>query len=192
MTKGLVNLKRILFSLLVVMPSSGVHAQATYPTRAVHFITPFPPGGSLDPMTRMAAQKLGERWGQPTVVENRPGANTIIGTQAVARAAPDGYTLCLTQSAVIVGNPLLHSKLPYDPERQFLPIIGMGVFTSALLVHPSVPAKTMRELAQLAQQRGSGAAHFAASNGTCAMRSASSELAISIRRGSAEDQSSSA
>ena len=151
MTKGLVNLKRILFSLLVVMPSSGVHAQATYPTRAVHFITPFPPGGSLDPMTRMAAQKLGERWGQPTVVENRPGANTIIGTQAVARAAPDGYTLLVVGTPFVVMPSLFPA--PYDVQRDFAPITSMARSRQILVVNPALPVRTLKELITFASSR---------------------------------------
>jgi tripartite-type tricarboxylate transporter receptor subunit TctC len=95
-------------------------AQTYYPTRTVHFITPFPPGGSLDPLTRMSAQKLGERWGQPTVVENRPGGNSIIGTQAVARAAADGYTLLVAGTPHVI-NPSLFPT-PYDAIKDFAPI----------------------------------------------------------------------
>src|SRR5215468_12577 len=95
-------------------------AQPAYPTRAVRFITPFPPGGSLDPLTRMSAQKLSEKWGQPAVVENRPGGNSIIGTNAVAKAAPDGYTILVAGTPHVI-NPSLFPT-PYDALRDFAPI----------------------------------------------------------------------
>lgn len=128
-------------------------AQAqSYPSRPIRIIQPAPPGGPSDVQIRGIAPLLTQSIGQPLIIENRPGGDGIISAEACANAAPDGYTLCLTQSAVIVGNPLLHSKLSYDPERQFLPIIGMGVFTSALLVHPSVPANNVQELIALARK----------------------------------------
>ena len=100
--------------------SGSTTAQLAYPTRAIHFITPFPPGGSLDPLTRMSAQKLAEKWGQPAVVENRPGANTIIGTNAVAKAALDGYTILVAGTPHVV-NPSLFPT-PYDAIVDFAPI----------------------------------------------------------------------
>ncbi|MES2562841.1 MAG: tripartite tricarboxylate transporter substrate binding protein [Pseudomonadota bacterium] len=126
-------------------------AQTTYPTRAVRFITPFPPGGSLDPLTRMSAQKLSEKWGQPTVVENRPGGNSIIGTHAVAKAAPDGYTILVAGTPHVI-NPSLFPT-PYDALKDFAPIATIARSRQILVVHPSLPVASLKELIALAKAR---------------------------------------
>jgi tripartite-type tricarboxylate transporter receptor subunit TctC len=136
--------------LLVIWHAPG-DAQTTYPTRAIHFITPFPPGGSLDPLTRMTAQKLSEKWGQPAVVENRPGGNTIIGTQAVARAAADGYTILVVGTPFII-NPSLFPT-PYDALKDFAPIATIARSRQILTVNPSLPVKTLQELLALAKAK---------------------------------------
>src|SRR3977135_2720054 len=100
------------FLSVLVSAESGI-AQPAYPTKPIRFIVPFPPGGSTDPMARLAATKLSERWGQTVVVDNRPGGNTIIGTEAVAKAAPDGYTILLASSALLTA-PSLILRLPYN------------------------------------------------------------------------------
>ncbi|RPI42829.1 MAG: tripartite tricarboxylate transporter substrate binding protein, partial [Betaproteobacteria bacterium] len=126
-------------------------AQVAYPTKPVRFITPFPPGGSLDPLTRMSAQKLSEKWGKPTVVENRPGGNSIIGTQAVARAAPDGYTILVAGTPHVI-NPSLFAT-PYDAIKDFAPIATIARSRQILVVHPSLPVKSLKELIALAKAR---------------------------------------
>ena len=136
--------------LLAVLSGPG-SAQVPYPTRPVRFITPFPPGGSLDPLTRMSAQKLGEKWGQPTVVENRPGGNSIIGTQAVARAAPDGYTILVAGTPHVI-NPSLFAT-PYDAIKDFAPIATIARSRQILVVHPSLPVNSLKELVALAKAK---------------------------------------
>ena len=131
--------------------SGSTTAQLAYPTRAIHFITPFPPGGSLDPLTRMSAQKLAEKWGQPAVVENRPGANTIIGTNAVAKAAPDGYTILVAGTPHVV-NPSLFPT-PYDAIVDFAPIATIAKSRQILVVNPSLPVSNLRELVALARAK---------------------------------------
>ncbi len=126
-------------------------AQPAYPEKPVHFITPFPPGGSLDPLTRISAQKLGEMWKQPTVVENRPGGNSIIGTQAVARAAPDGYTLLVVGTPHVI-NPSLFAT-PYDAIKDFAPIATIARSRQILVVNPAMPVRSVQELIALAKAR---------------------------------------
>ena len=126
-------------------------AQVAYPVRAIHFITPFPPGGSLDPLTRMSAQKLSEKWGQPAVVENRPGANTIIGTNAVAKAAPDGYTILVAGTPHVI-NPSLFAT-PYDAIKDFAPIATIAKSRQILVVNPSLPVHNLPALIALAKAR---------------------------------------
>ncbi len=131
--------------------SGLAHAQTAYPTKAVYFVTPFPPGGSLDPLTRMSAQKLGELWKRPTVVENRPGGNSIIGTQTVARAAPDGYTLLVAGTPHVI-NPSLFPT-PYDAIKDFAPIASIARSRQILVVNRSMPVSSVKEIIMLAKAR---------------------------------------
>jgi tripartite-type tricarboxylate transporter receptor subunit TctC len=128
-------------------------AQQTYPTRPVRMISPFAAGGGNDILCRTVAQKLTENLKQQVVVENRPGANGIIGTEAAARAAPDGYTIVLIPSGHAVNASLYRDKLPYDSIKDFTPITLVGSSPLVLAVHPSLPAKNVRELIALAKAR---------------------------------------
>jgi tripartite-type tricarboxylate transporter receptor subunit TctC len=139
----------LLFALACAT-SSAVHAQA-YPSKPIRLIVPFPPGGGNDVIARVVAQKLGERFGQQVVVDNRPGANGIVGLQALMQSAPDGYTLAVGAAGPLAVNPSLYDKLPYDPVRDFTAITNMVNFPLLLVTHPSVPAKTTRELVALAK-----------------------------------------
>ena len=128
-------------------------AQAqTYPNRAVRLVVPFAAGGSTDIIARTVGQKLNELWGQPVVVDNRPGGNTVIGTEAVARAAPDGYSLLVTPAPFTIV-PSLTAKLPYDPARDFEPITLINTTPLVVVVHPGVPAKSIKELIALAKAK---------------------------------------
>ncbi len=131
--------------------SSGAQAQ-TYPNRAVRLIVPFAAGGSTDIIGRTVGQKLNEMWGQPVLVDNRPGGSTVIGTDAVAKAAPDGYTLLITPAPFTIV-PSLIAKLPYDPARDFEPITLINTTPLVIVVHPGVPAKSIKELIALAKSR---------------------------------------
>jgi tripartite-type tricarboxylate transporter receptor subunit TctC len=131
-------------ALAAGLPLAGF-AQGTYPNRPVRIVVPYPPGGSVDPVARLVAQKLTQLWGQQVVVDNRPGASTIIGTDAVAKAAPDGYTLLLTASTH-VSNPLLFTNLPYDSVKDFTPVTPLYLAEFVLVAHPSVKASTLQEL----------------------------------------------
>jgi tripartite-type tricarboxylate transporter receptor subunit TctC len=119
----------------------------TYPAKPIKLIVPFPPGGSADLVARVVGQKMAENTKQPVIVENRPGADTIIAMQAVASAPPDGYTVGYAIGSALTMNPTLYSKLPYDPAKDFAPVTLIVNNPLALVVHPSVPAKTAKELA---------------------------------------------
>jgi tripartite-type tricarboxylate transporter receptor subunit TctC len=115
-------------------------------------IVPYPPGGSVDPVARLVSQKLTEMWKQQVIVDNRPGASTIIGTEAVAKAAPDGYTLLITASTH-VSNALLFSNLPYDSVKDFAPVATLYKAEFVLVENPSVPANTLKEFIALAKSK---------------------------------------
>jgi tripartite-type tricarboxylate transporter receptor subunit TctC len=140
-----------LFIGALALATGAAHAQ-TYPTRAVRLIVPFLAGGSTDIVGRTVAQKLSEMWGQPVVVDNRPGGSTMIGTEAVARAAPDGYTLLVTPAPFTI-NPSLASKVPYDALTDFAPITLINTTPLVLVVHPGVPAKNVKALIALAKSK---------------------------------------
>jgi tripartite-type tricarboxylate transporter receptor subunit TctC len=127
-------------------------AQQPYPTKPIRMISPFAPGGGNDILCRTIAQKLTENVKQQIIVENRPGANGIIGTEAAARSAPDGYTIVLVPSGHAV-NASLHRKLPYDSIKDFTPITLVGESPLILAVHPSVPARNVKGLVALARAR---------------------------------------
>jgi len=128
-----------------------VAAQQAYPSKPIHIIVPFPPGGSVDPMARMAAQKLAEKWGQSVIVENRAGGNAIIGTDAVAKAAPDGYTILVAGSPHVISPSLLTT--PYDAIRDFAPVATIAASRHVLVLNPSLPANNLQELIALAKSK---------------------------------------
>jgi tripartite-type tricarboxylate transporter receptor subunit TctC len=128
-------------------------AQPAYPTKPVRIIVPFPPGGGNDVAGRLVAQKLSERLGQSVVVENRAGANGIVGLQALMQSPPDGYTLGVGAAGPMAVNPSIYAKLPYDPLKDFTPITNMAIFPLLLVAHPSLPAKTLPQLLTLARSR---------------------------------------
>ncbi|OGA05065.1 MAG: hypothetical protein A3I00_07895 [Betaproteobacteria bacterium RIFCSPLOWO2_02_FULL_64_12] len=118
----------------------------TYPARPVRIVIPGGSGAPPDIIARALSQPLTQTFGQPFVVENRVGANGIIGMEAVVKSAPDGYTLCITQGAPVSLNPYFYSKLPYEPLRDLAPIVNVGVIAASIVVSASVPANSMREL----------------------------------------------
>lgn len=136
-----------------------------YPSRAVRMIVPFPPGGGTDIISRTVAQRLNEAWGQPVVVDNRGGANGIIGTDLAAKSRPDGYTLAVVIATHAI-NPALYPKLPYDTAADFMPVTLMAQYPFILTVHPSVPAKSVRELIALAKARPGQLSFASSGNGS--------------------------
>jgi tripartite-type tricarboxylate transporter receptor subunit TctC len=120
----------------------------SYPTRQITLVVPFAPGGPADFLGRLIGQKMGEDLGQQIVVDNRPGANTIIGAQAVAKAPPDGYTLLMAIDGTLVMNPFLYSKLAYDPFKDFVPVSLVALVPSAVVGNISIPVNSIKELVE--------------------------------------------
>lgn len=143
--------------LLLALPVSPALAQgkaeSVFPSRPIRLIVAFTPGGGADLTARSVAQKMSEGFGQPIVVENRPGANGTLGAIALMAAAPDGYTLMLTDRGALGVNPSLYQKLPYDPLRDFEYVGVVAVAAYVLVADPRLPAKTLAEFAQLARSR---------------------------------------
>jgi tripartite-type tricarboxylate transporter receptor subunit TctC len=137
----------------------------SYPTRPVRLLVPFPPGGSVDVVARALTPRLSERLGQQVVIENRSGASGSIGTEIVAHARPDGYTL-LINTIPFVSNAYLYSQVPYDPFTDFLPVSWLCSSPATLVVNPSVPARSVRELLKLAKSRPGALNYSAAGAGT--------------------------
>jgi tripartite-type tricarboxylate transporter receptor subunit TctC len=130
----------------------AVHAQA-WPAKPVRIIVPFPAGGTSDVLARTLGQKLNEAWGQPVVVENRPGANGNIGANAVAKAAADGYTLLLTDVGALAISPSVYPDLAFDPLKDLAPVAMISYSPHVIAVHPSVPANSLKELVALARKQ---------------------------------------
>jgi len=143
-----------IFALMLAVAASIVAPAAAqnYPVKTVRLIAPFAPGGATDVLARLAAQKLGERWGQSVIVDNRAGAGGNIGAEAAVRSVPDGYTL-LVAGAPHAINMTLYRNLTYDLARDLVAINRIAGYPSAIVVHPSVPANSVKELIQLAQAR---------------------------------------
>lgn len=142
----------ILSAVVLALAAGMVAAQQAYPSRPIRFIIPFPPGGSSDPVARLIGQKLTESWGQPVIADNRPGGNTIIATEAVAKAAPDGYTLLMTPTGTFVTTPLLMAT-PYDVMRDFAPVAAFASSEWLLVVHPALPVRDLKTFIALAKSR---------------------------------------
>jgi tripartite-type tricarboxylate transporter receptor subunit TctC len=143
-------MKRILCALLLAS-LAGLAAAQAFPAKPVRLIVPFPPGGATDIIGRLVAAKMQEVWKQPVVVENRPGAGTVVGTDAVAKAAPDGYTLGMVVTAHVI-NPSLRSGLPYDTLKDLAPVTQVSAQHMAILAHPSFEANSVAELIALAKK----------------------------------------
>ena len=135
-----------------VLAPTGALAQK-YPGKSVRLVLPFAAGSAVDVLARLYAQKLSETWGQQVLVDNRTGANGIIGMEIIARSAPDGYTLGMGNVATLAINPALYAKLPYDVTRDYVPILYAAAIRNSLEVHPSLPVKSVKELVALAKAR---------------------------------------
>ena len=153
------------FALLLCLTHAVASAQ-TFPARPLRLIVPTPPGGGTDLIARALAQKLNERWGQPVVVENRAGATGTIGVEAVARAAPDGYTLLVCTNAMLVINPHLSPAARIDALRDFAPVTLAAASPFLLVVHPAVPVKTTAELIAYARQNPRRLNYSSSGNGS--------------------------
>ena len=159
---------------LTLAPLSGLvaalciaHASAqSYPLKPIHLVSPYPPGGSSDTLGRLIGQKVSEDWNQQVIIDNRPGAAGAIGSDYASKATPDGYTLLLTSSATHAVAPALGVKLPYDPVRDFAAITQLASSVQILVVHPSLPVKTVRDLIALAKSQPGKLSFASNGNGT--------------------------
>ena len=143
-------IKRALLLACALLPLAAV-AQDAYPNRAIRFVVPFPAGGGTDMLARAVSARLADSWKVPVVVENRPGGNTIIAAEGVARSAPDGYTVFLPIDSTLAMNQSLYAKLPYDPIGSFTPVTQAASMPMVLAVHPGVAARDVKELLVLAK-----------------------------------------
>jgi tripartite-type tricarboxylate transporter receptor subunit TctC len=132
--------------------TAGIAGAQNYPVKPVRIVVPFAPGGSTDILARIVAQRLTESWGQQVIVDNRAGGGTVIGTDLVAKSPPDGYTMLMVSTSTTT-TPALMAKLPYDPLRDLAPVIHLVFTPNVLVVHPSLPAKSVGELIALAKAR---------------------------------------
>jgi tripartite-type tricarboxylate transporter receptor subunit TctC len=135
---------------LALLLVAGVVLAQAYPARTVRIVVPYPPGGTVDVVARVVAQRLTEQTGQQFIVDNRAGANGTIGSEFVSKAAPDGYTL-LVQASIFVINPLFLKSVPYDVVRDFTPVANIGAVPLLVTAHPGVPAGNLREFVALAK-----------------------------------------
>ena len=142
-----------LITALLLLGAAGTAFAQSYPTKPIRMMIGFPPGGGTDIIGRIVAQKLGEALGQQIIVDNRGGASGQLAAELVSRAAPDGYTIMMAHIAAISILPSLVSKLPYDAQKDFAPVSLAAIGPNLLVVHPSVPAKNVRELVALAKSR---------------------------------------
>lgn len=150
-----------------VLTCAAAHAQ-DYPNKPIRIIVPYSAGGMTDVVARVIGQKLGERLGQPIVVENKPGAATILGADTVASAKPDGYTLLASTNTTLTINPWLYSNLRYDPVKSFVPIALVASAPSVIVVHPGVRAKTLDELVVLGRSKTANLSYASYGNGSSA------------------------
>src|SRR5258707_9584626 len=143
-------MKRLATFLVLCAAAAGALAQV-YPSKPIRIVVGFPPGGGNDIIARLVGAKMQEAWGQPVVIDNKPGANSIIAAEFVAKSTPDGYTLLVNATGGMSVNPVLYAKLPYDSLRDFVPISMVGSFPLVLVVHPSVPANSLQEFVAYAK-----------------------------------------
>lgn len=152
--------------VVTAMMAGPVAAQDNYPTRTVRWVVPFPAGGPTDTLSRILTAKLAERWGQSIVVENKGGASGAIGTDFVAKSAPDGYTVMLGTQSTNGSNMIFFPNLPYDPIKDFQPLTLIGTACMALVTAPSVPANTPKELAEWIRKQDGGVSYASAATGS--------------------------
>ena len=152
--------------ILIALLFTASAAVAQYPERPVRVLVGYPPGGGTDLVARLVAQPLSERWKQPVVVENRPGANAIIATEAVVKAKPDGYTLLMAYATELALNPATHKALPYEPVRDLAPIAQLASAPLVLAVHPSISAQSVRDLVALAKAKPGALSYSSSGSGS--------------------------
>ncbi len=161
------NCMRSIAACLLFAASLGASAQP-YPSKPVRIVVPFSPGGIADNSARTISDRLGVRLGQPVLIDNRPGSSGNIGTEQVAKSAPDGYTLLLGYDGTMVVNPHVYAKLGFDTLRDFVPVTKLGDAAIIIVAHPSVPANNVRELIALAKAKPGSLSYGSAGTGSSA------------------------
>jgi tripartite-type tricarboxylate transporter receptor subunit TctC len=156
---------RTLAAVALAATAFTAHAQA-YPSRPIKLICPFPPGGAVDIASRAIAAELSKTIGQPVTVENRPGAGGNVGGAEAARSAPDGYTLFMTTSGINAINPVLYSKMQFDPNKDLAPVAALVSLSNVLVVHPSVKANSVADVIALAKAQPKGLTYASSGSGT--------------------------
>jgi tripartite-type tricarboxylate transporter receptor subunit TctC len=156
---------KLLSQLALAVFITAANAQS-YPSKPIHLIVPFPPGGPTDIVGRLVAQKISEGIGQPVVVENRPGAGGTVGSSAAAKAAPDGYTLLYGSTSTLAIAPSLYRNIPYDPRKAFAPISLVSSGPILITVNEKVPARTLKEFIDLAKKQPGKLSYSSGGNGT--------------------------
>lgn len=154
---------------VVALATAGMAVAAAaqgYPAKTIRFVITYPTGGGSDFTVRPIAQKLSERWNQPVIVDSRPGGSAMIGTDFVVKSPADGYTLLLSASSEVSMNVVLFRKMPYDPVRDLQPITLVGTTPPILLAHPSLPAKSVKEMIALARKQPGALSYGSIGNGT--------------------------
>lgn len=162
------TLRQLCSAVLVLLAAATAVDQAgaqQYPAKPVRMVVPFAPGGISDALARIVGQKLSEKWGDPVIVDNRPGAGGNVGTEIVARAVPDGYTLLLVAPSLAI-SPSLYTKLGYDPLRDFAPVSLVALATNLMVVHPSLPVGTIKELIAYGKARPGTISYGSGGSGT--------------------------
>lgn len=161
-------LRHLASTLLICLPLLAAAQAGDFPNKPIRLVVPFPPGGATDAAARLVAVKMSEHWGQPVVVDNRAGAGGNVGSDLVAKSAPDGYTLVMGVTGSHAINTSLYSKMPYDPVTDFVAISQVAVVPNVLVVHPSVPAHNLAELVALAKKEPGKLNYASLGNGTAA------------------------
>jgi tripartite-type tricarboxylate transporter receptor subunit TctC len=146
--------------------AQGQDPAQAWPTRPIRLIVPYPPGSGIDIVARLLGQRIGDSLGQPIIVDNRPGAGAIIGVDAVAKSAPDGYTIGFADTGPLAINPSLYPKLPYDPVKDLAPIVEVGTLPFMLVVHPSLGVSSVQELIDAAKRQPGRLNYASVGNGT--------------------------
>jgi tripartite-type tricarboxylate transporter receptor subunit TctC len=164
--RGFVKSPLNAFALVLFAVAHGIADAQNYPNRTIRIVLPYPPGGGTDVVARVLAQKLIENLGQQVFVDNRGGASGNIGMELVAKSAPDGYTLGLALTAQFAVNPSLYAKLPYNPVKDYAPVTLLAMAPYVLLTHPSLPAKTVKDLVALANAKPGQITVASAGNGS--------------------------
>jgi tripartite-type tricarboxylate transporter receptor subunit TctC len=156
---------KLMLVVALAVPALGAQAQS-YPSKPIRLVCPFPPGGAVDIASRAVAHELTQILGQPVTVDNRPGAGGNIGAELVAKSAPDGYTLLMTTSGIMAINPALYTKIPFDSLKDFAPVSMVVSLNNVLVVNPSVPANSVKDVIALAKAQPGKLTYASSGNGT--------------------------